>query len=65
VFPGFELKENCFILEDNTIQPHAQIGANVTLWSGNHVGHQEQDLRERMRYAPLLPRVINYGKMVK
>lgn len=39
VFPGFELKENCFILEDNTIQPYARIGANVTLWSGNHIGH--------------------------
>jgi sugar O-acyltransferase (sialic acid O-acetyltransferase NeuD family) len=31
--------ENCFILEDNTIQPRARIGANVTLWSGNHIGH--------------------------
>jgi sugar O-acyltransferase (sialic acid O-acetyltransferase NeuD family) len=39
VFPGFELKENCFILEDNTIQPFACIGSNVTLWSGNHIGH--------------------------
>jgi sugar O-acyltransferase (sialic acid O-acetyltransferase NeuD family) len=39
VFPGFELKDNCFVLEDNTIQPFAQIGANVTLWSGNHIGH--------------------------
>jgi sugar O-acyltransferase (sialic acid O-acetyltransferase NeuD family) len=39
VFPGFEAKENCFILEDNTIQPFANIGANVTLWSGNHIGH--------------------------
>jgi sugar O-acyltransferase (sialic acid O-acetyltransferase NeuD family) len=39
VFPGFALKENCFILEDNTIQPFATIGANVTLWSGNHIGH--------------------------
>jgi sugar O-acyltransferase (sialic acid O-acetyltransferase NeuD family) len=39
VFPGFELKENCFILEDNTIQPFARVGANVTLWSGNHIGH--------------------------
>lgn len=38
-FPGFEAKENCFILEDNTIQPFAQIGCNVTLWSGNHIGH--------------------------
>ncbi len=31
--------ENCFILEDNTVQPFVQIGNNVTLWSGNHVGH--------------------------
>ena len=31
--------ENCFILEDNTIQPFVAIGNNVTLWSGNHVGH--------------------------
>jgi sugar O-acyltransferase (sialic acid O-acetyltransferase NeuD family) len=39
IFSGFEPKENCFILEDNTIQPFASIGANVTLWSGNHIGH--------------------------
>ncbi len=31
--------DNGFILEDNTIQPFVRIGANVTLWSGNHVGH--------------------------
>ncbi len=30
---------NCLILEDNTIQPFCRIGDNVTLWSGNHVGH--------------------------
>jgi sugar O-acyltransferase (sialic acid O-acetyltransferase NeuD family) len=35
---GF-IGENCFILEDNTIQPFAKIGNNVTLWSGNHIGH--------------------------
>lgn len=39
VFRGFQLKENCFILEDNTIQPFARVGVNVTLWSGNHIGH--------------------------
>lgn len=38
-FPGFEPQENCLILEDNTIQPFARIGSNVTLWSGNHIGH--------------------------
>jgi sugar O-acyltransferase (sialic acid O-acetyltransferase NeuD family) len=31
--------ENCFIFEDNTIQPFVMIGNNVTLWSGNHIGH--------------------------
>lgn len=31
--------DNCFILEDNTIQPFVEIGSNVTLWSGNHIGH--------------------------
>ena len=31
--------ENCFVLEDNTVQPFASIGNNVTLWSGNHIGH--------------------------
>jgi sugar O-acyltransferase (sialic acid O-acetyltransferase NeuD family) len=31
--------ENCFILEDNTVQPFVKIGNNVTLWSGNHIGH--------------------------
>ncbi len=31
--------DNCFILEDNTIQPRVHIGSNVTLWSGNHIGH--------------------------
>ena len=31
--------ENCFILEDNTVQPFVKIGHNVTLWSGNHIGH--------------------------
>jgi sugar O-acyltransferase (sialic acid O-acetyltransferase NeuD family) len=32
--------DNCFILEDNTIQPFVRIGSNVTLWSGNHIGHE-------------------------
>lgn len=31
--------ENCFIFEDNTVQPFVTIGNNVTLWSGNHIGH--------------------------
>lgn len=31
--------DNCFILENQTIQPYVRIGNNVTLWSGNHIGH--------------------------
>lgn len=38
-FAGGEIGDNCFILEDNTLQPFCRIGANVVLWSGNHVGH--------------------------
>jgi len=35
----FPCGDNCFIFEDNTIQPFVKIGNNVTLWSGNHIGH--------------------------
>jgi sugar O-acyltransferase (sialic acid O-acetyltransferase NeuD family) len=36
---GTPVGENCFILENNVIQPFVRIGDNVTLWSGNHIGH--------------------------
>ena len=38
-FPDFTCGENCFILEDNTIQPFVTIGDDVVMWSGNHIGH--------------------------
>jgi len=38
-WPGFTCGDNCFILEDNTIQPFVKIGNDVVLWSGNHIGH--------------------------
>ena len=31
--------DNCFILENQTIQPTVKIGNNVMIWSGNHLGH--------------------------
>lgn len=31
--------DNCFILENQTIQPTVKIGNNVIIWSGNHLGH--------------------------
>jgi sugar O-acyltransferase (sialic acid O-acetyltransferase NeuD family) len=39
---GNPIGENCFILEDNTLQPFTTIGNNVVLWSGNHIGHHGQ-----------------------
>jgi sugar O-acyltransferase (sialic acid O-acetyltransferase NeuD family) len=41
-FSDFKAKPNQFILEDNTIQPFAKIGQNVSLWSGNHIGHHSE-----------------------
>lgn len=34
-----EIGDNCFIFEENVIQPFVTIGNNVILWSGNHIGH--------------------------
>lgn len=34
-----EIGDNCFIFEDQTIQPFVKIGNNVIMWSGNHIGH--------------------------
>jgi sugar O-acyltransferase (sialic acid O-acetyltransferase NeuD family) len=31
--------DNCFIFENNVIQPFVRIGSNVIIWSGNHIGH--------------------------
>jgi sugar O-acyltransferase (sialic acid O-acetyltransferase NeuD family) len=36
---GESVGDNCFVFEDNTIQPFAKIGNDVVLWSGNHIGH--------------------------
>jgi sugar O-acyltransferase (sialic acid O-acetyltransferase NeuD family) len=35
-----EIGDNCFILENVTIQRGAKIGNNVTLWSGSSIGHR-------------------------
>ncbi|UPT67104.1 MAG: acetyltransferase [Sphingobacteriales bacterium JAD_PAG50586_3] len=37
-----EIGDNCFILENNTLQPFTKIGNNVVLWSGNHIGHHSE-----------------------
>jgi sugar O-acyltransferase (sialic acid O-acetyltransferase NeuD family) len=38
-WPGLVVGDNCFIFENNVIQPFVKIENNVILWSGNHVGH--------------------------
>lgn len=42
VWRNVEIGENCFILEDNTLQPFTKVGNNVVMWSGNHLGHQSK-----------------------
>ena len=34
-WPDLDIGENCFIFEDNTIQPFVTIGDNCILWSGD------------------------------
>jgi sugar O-acyltransferase (sialic acid O-acetyltransferase NeuD family) len=34
-----EIGQNCFIFENNVLQPFVRIGDNCVLWSGNHIGH--------------------------
>src|SRR3546814_726615 len=42
VWPDLSVGDNCFILENQTIQPTVKIGNNVMIWSGNHLGHGTQ-----------------------
>jgi sugar O-acyltransferase (sialic acid O-acetyltransferase NeuD family) len=34
-----DLGANCFVFEENVIQPRVRIGNDVIVWSGNHIGH--------------------------
>ena len=40
VWRNAKIGENCFIFENNVIQPFVEIGNNCILWSGNHIGHR-------------------------
>ncbi len=44
VWHNVKIGENCFILENNTLQPFVEVGNNVILWSGNHIGHRSKIL---------------------
>lgn len=37
-----EIGDNCFIFENNVIQPFVKIGNDVIIWSGNHIGHDSK-----------------------
>lgn len=39
VWHNVQMGDNCFIFENNVIQPFARLGSDVILWSGNHIGH--------------------------
>lgn len=40
VWRNAKIGENCFVFEHNTLQPFVEVGNNVILWSGNHIGHR-------------------------
>jgi sugar O-acyltransferase (sialic acid O-acetyltransferase NeuD family) len=40
VWRNVSIGRNCFILEHNVLQPFVTVGDDVTLWSGNHIGHR-------------------------
>jgi len=40
VWHNVEMGDNCFIFENNVIQPFVKLQSNIILWSGNHIGHR-------------------------
>ena len=39
VWRNVTMGDNCFVFENNVVQPFVKLGSNVILWSGNHIGH--------------------------
>lgn len=37
-----DIGDNCFIFEQNVLQPFVKIGNDVVIWSGNHIGHHAE-----------------------
>lgn len=40
VWRNVVLGDNIMIFEENVLQHHVNVGNNVVLWSGNHIGHR-------------------------
>ena len=51
IFANSAIGDNCFILENATVQPFATIGANVVVWSGALIAHHCQ-IRDHVFIAP-------------
>jgi sugar O-acyltransferase (sialic acid O-acetyltransferase NeuD family) len=41
-WPESTFGDNCFVFEENVIQPFVRVGSDVVLWSGNHIGHDSR-----------------------
>jgi sugar O-acyltransferase (sialic acid O-acetyltransferase NeuD family) len=39
IWRNVKFGEHCFVFENNVVQPFVEVGDNVVLWSGNHIGH--------------------------
>lgn len=42
VWHDVAIGNNCFILENNVLQPFTSVGDDVVMWSGNHLGHRSK-----------------------
>jgi sugar O-acyltransferase (sialic acid O-acetyltransferase NeuD family) len=38
-WPGSDIGDNCFIMEDVIVHPFVEIGNDNIIWSGSHIGH--------------------------
>lgn len=52
-WPDLCVGDNCFILENQTIQPTVRIGNNVMIWSGNHLATDPQWMTTRISLRTL------------
>lgn len=42
VWKNVKMGDNIFIFENNVVQPFTELGSNIVLWSGNHIGHHSK-----------------------
>ncbi len=42
VWQNCKIGEHVFIFENNVVQPFVEVGNNVVMWSGNHIGHHSK-----------------------